>query len=428
MPGSAPMSRVFAIAVKDLRSTMRNVPALSMMLLAPLALAALLGLAFGGGSNFSIAATKVAVADGDSGAVVGAPAAASSVRAGSVITAAMKSTGLKKLLTVTSFSTAGAARKSVDTGKTAVAVVIPTNLSSVLLGQNLTGRRAYVELYQNPTDQIGGAIVESVVNQALLTFNGARAAAAAAAGLAVAGGHASRASSLALSAASTFIKDGGGAAGANVTQRPPQLPGGQKTKNVGVTATILAGMMIFFMFFGASNVARTILTEDRAGTLPRLFTTPTSRQTIIGGKFVSVYLTVTVQAVVLLIAGRVIFSIAWGRLDAVTALTLVGAAVSAGLALLVISVVRTPAQSGAIGSGVYLVLALLGGNFTGTASVGGTYATVQKLTPNGWLLHGWDTVMRGGGLTDISLNLLVPLGFALVFFAGAVLGFRRRYA
>ena len=157
-----------------------------------------------------------------------------------------------------------------------------------------------------------------------------------------------------------------------MTQRPPQLPGGQKTKNVGVTATILAGMMIFFMFFGASNVARTILTEDRAGTLPRLFTTPTSRQTIIGGKFVSVYLTVTVQAVVLLIAGRVIFSIAWGRLDAVTALTLVGAAVSAGLALLVISLVRTPAQSGAIGSGVYLVLALLGGNFTGTASVGGT--------------------------------------------------------
>ena len=51
----------------------------------------------------------------------------------------MKGPGLKKLLTVTSFSTAGAARKSVDTGKTAVAVVIPTNLSSVLLGQNPGG-------------------------------------------------------------------------------------------------------------------------------------------------------------------------------------------------------------------------------------------------------------------------------------------------
>ena len=55
-------------------------------------------------------------------------------------------------------------------------------------------------------------------------------------------------------------------------------------------------MMVFFMFFGASNVARTILDEERAGTLPRLFTTPTPRRTILGGKFVSVLLTVAVQA------------------------------------------------------------------------------------------------------------------------------------
>ncbi len=78
-------------------------------------------------------------------------------------------------------------------------------------------------------------------------------------------------------------------------------------------------------------------------------------------------------------------------------LTLVGRRVASGLALLVISAVRTPAQAGAIGAGVYLVLALLGGNFTGTATVGSTFATMQKLTPNGWLISGWDTAMRGGG-------------------------------
>ena len=221
---------------------------------------------------------------------------------------------------------------------------------------------------------------------------------------------------------------GGAAAGLSVAQRAPQLPGGESTKDVGVTGTILAGMMIFFMFFGANNVARTILDEDRAGTLPRLFTTPTPRHTILGGKYSSVFVTVTVQAVVLLVAGRFIFSIDWGRLDAVAALTLVAAAVASGLALLLISLVRTPAQSGAIGAGVYLVLALLGGNFTGTAAAGGTYADVQKLTPNGWLLQGWDAVMRGGGIADIVPNLLVPLLFAVVLFAVAVLRFRKRYA
>jgi hypothetical protein len=36
--------------------------------------------------------------------------------------------------------------------------------------------------------------------------------------------------------------------------------------------------------------------------------------------------------------------------------------------------------------------------------------------------------MRGGGLPDIVLNLLVPLLFAVAFFAVAVLRFRKRYA
>ena len=182
------------------------------------------------------------------------------------------------------------------------------------------------------------------------------------------------------------------------------------------------------MFFGAANVARTLLDEDRAGTLPRLFTTPTSHGVILGGKFVAVFVTVTLQAVILLIAGRLIFGIEWGGLDAVVLLTLVAAGVASGLALLVISLTRTPAQAGAIGAGVYLVLALVGGNFTGTAQTGGAFGVVQKFTPNGWLLQGWDATMRGGGSGDIRWQLLVPLGFAVAFFFVAVLRIRRRFA
>jgi len=416
------LSRIVAIAWKDVRSTMRNVPALAMMLLAPLALAALLGFAFGGGRSFSIPATKVAVANADTGA------AGAAENAGAVVLGVMKSPDLRDILTVSDKPSAAAARKSVDDGKTAAAVVIPADLSSAIFGTSQTAPAAAVEVYENPTQQIGGAITESVVGQALLGFNGARAAALAASGLATANGSGDKAGALAQQAAARYIHDGGAAAAVSVAQRAPRLPGGKSTKDVGVTGTILAGMMIYFMFFGANNVARTILDEDRAGTLPRLFTTPTPRHTILGGKYSSVFVTVTVQAVILLVAGRLIFSIDWGRLDAVAALTLVAAAVASGLALLVISLVRTPAQAGAIGAGVYLVLALVGGNFTGAAAAGGTYAQIQKLTPNGWLLQGWDAVMRGGGLADIGLNLLVPLGFAVAFFAVAALRFRKRYA
>ena len=396
---------------------MRNVPALAMMLVAPLALAGLLGFAFGGGENFSIAATKVAVANMDTAA----PGSSHSA-VGDELAGILTSPGLKGVLDVTRVEKGAAARTRVDDGKAANAVIIPAGLSAALYGTQ--GRHVQVELYDNPTQGLGNAITAAVVGRALQDFNGARAAAAAAAAVAPpqAVGRATR------DAAQRFMEGGGVDKALIVTEREPLAGAGKGGKDVGASGQILAGMMIFFMFFGASNVARTILTEDRDGTLPRMLTTPTPPSTILGGKFTSVFLTVTVQAIVLLIAGRVLFGIDWGNLGGVALLTIAAAAVASGLALLIISVVRTPGQAGAIGAGVYLVLALFGGNFTGTATVGTAVATIQKLTPNGWLISGWDTLMRGGTLLDIPGSVLVPLAFAVVFFAVAALRFRRRYA
>ena len=412
------MTKILAIAWKDLRSIMRNVPALVMMLVAPLALAGLLGFAFGGGDSFQISATKVAVASADT-----APAASPAAHPiGDELVGVLTSAGLKDVLEVTQVKSASAARRRVDDGDAANAVVIPSGFSEALYGTQ--GGQAQVELYVNPTQGLGDAITSAVVNQTLQDFNGARAAAAAAAAVAPPSfvGRATR------QAAAQFLKGGGVGKALVVTEREPLTRSGKEGKDIGVTGLILAGMMVFFMFFGASNVARTLLTEDRDGTLPRLLTTPTPPGTVLAGKFSSVFLTVTVQSVVLLVAGRILFSIDWGRLDAVALLTLVGAAVASGLALLVISVVRSPAQAGAIGAGVYLVLALLGGNFAGTATTTGTYAVIQKFTPNGWLLRGWDTAMHGGSAADVVPLLIVPFALAVVFFVVAVVRFRRRYA
>ena len=410
------MRKLLAIAWKDLRSTARNVPALVMMLVAPLALASLLGFAFGGGSGFSIAATKVAVANLDAGAGAGQ-------NAGATIQGVLTSKDLKEVLATSTKSSAAAARKAVDDGDAAVAVIIPQGFSATVFGADPTAT-AQVELYKNPTSQIGGSIVDGVVGQVLADFNGARAAAVGAAALRQQGDPPP--ALLAARAAQAFSPSGGVSAGLQIDQRSPKA--GKAEKEVSVTGQILVGMMIFFMFFGAANVARSILTEDRDGTMPRLFTTPTRRGTIIGGKFVAVFATITAQAIVLLIAGRLIFGIQWGRLDAVVLLTLAAAGVAGGLALLIIAFAKTPGQAGAIGSGIYLVLALLGGNFTGTAQSSGTFATVQKFTPNGWLIEGWDTTLRGGGAGDIRWQVLVPLGFAVAFFFLAVLRMRRRFA
>ena len=314
---------------------------------------------------------------------------------------------------------AGAARARVDDGKAAVAVIIPPGFSGAVYGSR--GQQAAVELYENPTDTLGSSITSAVVDRTLLDLNGARAAAVATAAV-VGGGSGHEAA--ARQAAGRFITGGGVGKVLTIAQRSPTSKGHQAS-TVGV---VLAGMMVFFTLFGASNVARTILTEDRGGTMPRLMTTPTSPSVIVGGKFASVFLTVTVQITVLLVAGALIFGIHWGGPVSVVVLTLVGAAVASSLALVIISVVKTPGQAGAIGAGIYLVLALAGGNFTGTATNAGAYATVQKSTPNGWLLHGWDAAMRNTSVAHVLAQLIVPLAFTAVFFAIAALRFRRRYA
>jgi len=187
-------------------------------------------------------------------------------------------------------------------------------------------------------------------------------------------------------------------------------------------------MMIFFMLFGASTQARSIIDEHRQGTLSRLFTTPAPRWVILGGKYVSVFLAVLIQSIILLLAGRFLFGAHWGPIGPVILLTLCGALVAASLALLMVAFAKTPAQAGAVSSAVFVFLALIGGNFVGTVNVGGAYALIRRFTPNGWLLEGWDHLLFGGSWEGIGWPVAAVLAFSVVFFALATVIFRRRYA
>ena len=154
------------------------------------------------------------------------------------------------------------------------------------------------------------------------------------------------------------------------------------------------------MFFGAANVARTILTEDSDGTLPRLLTTPTRRHHPrrqvqsrcshrhgAGGRAAD--------------RGTRAVRHRLGQPRRRRLLTIAAAAVASGLALLIISLVKTPGQAGAIGAGVYLVLALVGGNFTGTATVGTAYATLRSSRPTAGSSAAGTRSCGAAALTDI---------------------------
>jgi len=428
------MRRAFAIAWKDLRSIYRTPSALATMFAAPLGVALILGLAFGGQGSFDIQAVRTVVADLDGGAA-SSSAGDDQTQGGAtsgIIVEALRSDDLKDLIDATTVKTAAAACAAVDDGDAVVAVIIPEGFGRALQATDV-GEGAQVQIYADPTQQIGPAIVEGVVEQVLDELNGARAAATAAARLSMIGAIGTEVDTdkiiaTAQDAAESFVQSGGGRESVAVEARAPSLPGQQASKDPGVTGIVLAGQLVLFTFFGASIAARTILVEQEEGTLARLFTTPATRTSVLGGKFLVAFLTVVVQSIVILLVGWLGFRIDWGAVAPVIVLVLVGCAVACGLAMVIGALSRTLAQEGAIGAGIFLVLALLGGNFTGSFAAGGVATTVSRLTPNGWLLAGWDTTMRGGTAADIALDALVVLAFAAVFFAVAVAAMRRRYA
>ncbi|MBN1628946.1 MAG: ABC transporter permease, partial [Thermoleophilia bacterium] len=386
--------RAFTIAWKDLRRAYRSPAGLAMMLAAPLLLAWILGAAFGSGDDFSISTVKTVVADLDGGAGAGTPAA------GATITAALRDDSLAGLLEVTEASTAEAARAAVDAGEAAAAVIIPADLSEALMNsptgdpgaapqgdatggttevaQAAASAPVQIEIYKDPALTVGPSIVTSVVQSLGRALSGARAAAAASVQIALAEGvtDMQTLTRLATDTAMAYATQAGFGAAIGVDLRAPQVAGVQVQEKPNVATQVLVGMMLFFMLFGASTPARTILDEHREGTLARLFITPTRRTVILGGKSIAVFLVVLLQAVVLVLAGWLLLGAHWGQAGPVAVLIVASALVAASLGLVTVSFAKTPAQAGAVSAAVFVFLGLISGNFTGGVTAGGAYAVV----------------------------------------------------
>ncbi len=408
--------RALAIAWKDVRHTYRSFAGLAMMIIAPLLLAGAIGAAFGGGGGFSVPITKTVVVDLDGGA------------AGGALVSALTSERLADLLAVTKTTDAAAARASVDTGEAEVAVIVPAGLTAALSAASPAP--VDVEIYKDPTSTLGPAIAGSVVQDLVQSLNGARAAASAAAQLAAMQGitDSARLTALAAKTAQAFSADAQKGGTYAVGSRAPVTPGGSGSTKPNTAGQILVGMMLFFTLFGAATPARSIIDEQREGTLSRLFTTSTPRSVVLGGKYISVFLVVLLQTVILLVAGRLLFGAHWGSIGPVIVLVLAGALVAASLGLLTVSYAKTPAQAGGGSAGIFVFLGLISGSFTGTASIGGAYDVVRHISPLGWLIDGWNHTMFGGSWGGIVVPVLAALAFAVVFFGVATFFFRRRFA
>jgi ABC-type multidrug transport system permease subunit len=196
----------------------------------------------------------------------------------------------------------------------------------------------------------------------------------------------------------------------------------------GILSQIMTGQMIFFAFFTGAYSMQSILKEQEEGTLARLFTTPTPRLTILGGKFLAVVFTVCGQGLVLLLVGRLLFKVQWGTPTSVL-LTMLGQVASAtGLGVLLISFVKHERQAGPVIGGGLTALGMLGGLFTVGMQMPEAFTRLANFIPQGWVLHAWRLSLNGAPSAEVFTTCLILVGMGATMFAIGGLRFNRRFA
>ena len=422
--------KIIDIALKDLLRSFRSVIAIGLMLVVPLLITGLIYFAFGGLSagtgRLNLPALGLVLVNGDT-PDAGGPAL------GQLLIDYFNDPAMPEWLAVSTAATEAEARAAVRDQAAGVAVIIPPGFSQAVLSSQ---GEAALTLIQDPALTLGPQIVQDLLRLFLDSVTGGRIAATvvgdqlAAQGLAV-----DQAAVLSAGQAyGVWVADAERnlhhSDTPSLTVRAPAAgeAAAQPSELARILATIMAGMLIFFVFFGGANTAESILREDEEGTLARLFTTPTPRATILAGKFLAVLFTLGVQASVLIGLSALVFQINWGQL---TSLALVVGALTiaaAGFGVCLVAFIKNLRQSGPIIGGVITVTGMLGGLMSLGFKMPAAFEVVNLTMPQGWAMRGLRLVLDGAGPLEVLPSVLVLLAVGVALFAIGSQVFRRRFA
>lgn len=424
--------KIWDLALKDLLRSVRSISFIGFGFVVPLLVTGLFYFAFGGLSGgdggFDLPVTGVVIVNQDEGQ--------RGFSAGQTLLEVLRAPALAGLLQVTVGSDPAAARAAVDRQEAGVAIVIPAGMTTAVVDP---GGQAQVELYKDPTLTLGPSIVKSLLSQFVDSFSGAKIAAAvaseqlAARGVTVDYSLAQTVSLQYAAWAQALGQSQQGSDNALVQFRSPAKSAREPVDlRTSVLSMIMAGMMVFYLFFTGAASAQSILEEEEAGTLPRLFTTPTDQSSILGGKLLAALVTLAVQVVVLLILSALIYGIHWGRPLPLSLVSLSLIVLSACFGLFVTSLLKNSRQGGIVYGGVMTVMGMVGmiGTFAATApgATKGAFDTVSLLVPQGWGVRGLQQLLDGGGIVDVLPTVAVMLVLSVLFFLLGLLRFRKRFA
>jgi ABC-2 type transport system permease protein len=432
--------KAFDIAFNDMTRSFRSAFAVIFMFVVPLLVTGMFYFMFGNiasDGEFNLPKTKVVIANLDEGGPKfqvnpkNIPGGKKADTMGDLIVSILQSEDLADLIEVTFAPSAEAARTTVDSQNAQVAIIIPSDFSDQFADMD---GKAVIEFYQDPTLTIGPAIMRSILNRFMDGMAGVKIAVNVfldetdSSQYAMAGQVVQQYLKVSLAESDDVENE-------LLDVRPPSnSPQDKKAESqnlmLNIIGPIMGGMMVFYAFYTGASTAQSILQEEEERTLPRLFTTPTSQATILTGKLLSVFMTVCVQVIVLIVAARLLFGIQWGDPLSV-ALMAAGIITSASsFGIFVNSFVKNTKQAGVLFGGVLTVTGMMGmiKIFAMNSAIANKMGdTISLLVPQGWAVRGLMQAMNGEPINSVLATVLISLVWSTAFFVIGVWRFNRRY-
>ncbi|MGD2059701.1 MAG: ABC transporter permease [Acidimicrobiia bacterium] len=199
------------------------------------------------------------------------------------------------------------------------------------------------------------------------------------------------------------------------------------TRQLDATTYFAAGMAVFFLFFTVQFGVLGLLEEEREGTLARLQAAPISRVSIVTGKAVLALLLGIISMTVLVVATQLLLGASWGAPLGVALLVIAGVLSAVGIMGLVAAIARTSEGAGNLGAIIAVLLGMLGGVFFQLGTGDDFLSRLTYITPHAWFMRGLADLGDGAPWTAALPAVGAITVFALVTGAISWILLRRRF-
>jgi ABC-2 type transport system permease protein len=421
--------KILDIAFKDLIRSTRSLFLIGMAIAAPLLLTALIYFAFGSISSGTLSMPDITVGVVNMDVL---PADAQLEKPlGEIVRSMFFDDSVKSWITANDYPNEAAARAAVDAQEIGVAVIIPkTFTEDYLAGKTDTA----ITIVQDPTLTVGPTVVRDMVTSLLDGVAGGGIAFKIVNERMEVNGKTLDPATIPtfFERYATWYADFQRALfhtpeKAALVVKAPVVNGDMVDSVRTMMGLVMSGQLIFFSFYTGAYAMMSILQEAEEGTLERLFTTPTDRTTILAGKFLAVFITVIIQGAVLLIAGHYLFKINWGEPGSLTLSLLGQMFASVGLAVLLVSFIKTSKQAGPIFGGGLTMLGMISGLFTANMKID-IFNMMGNFTPQGWVLKAWKLSIEGQPVSELIVPFVVLTVMGVVMFIIGARMFGKRFA